>query len=112
MGDKLITITIDPTPHSEKPGSAETAVITRRLQAAGPSTVTFEELEAVILDGGTVCCGCFEPRGNAWGPFVGMQLFMLDFDDPDRLDPLAALDRCHELNLPPAFVYFTFSATV
>lgn len=112
MAGTTYTLTIDRTPHQSKPKGAEIGAITRRLQAAGPEAVSYEELERIILTGGTICCGCYQPTQSKWGEFVGMQLFALDFDNPDVLDPMDALGRCEEMNLPPLMMYFTFSATV
>lgn len=132
MSDSRFPIQLDPTPHAVKPEGAEIGAITRRLQQAGPSLVTFEELRDAILAGATWCGGCFEPRAGGWGPFVSQQLFALDFDNdaeylrrdgskgkrpllPDEvgyLEPTDALARCKELGLAPMMLYFTFHATV
>lgn len=111
MGDKY-TLTIDRTPHTAKPNNKETALITRRLQAAGRVTLTYGELADLILTGGTFCCGCYQPSAKGWGEFVGMQMLALDFDRPDVLDPMDALDRCERLHIAPLLLYFTFGATV
>ena len=74
-------IQLDQTPHAVKPEGAEIGAITRRLQQAGPSLVTFEELCDAILAGATWCGGCFEPCAGGWGPFVSQQLFGLDVDN-------------------------------
>lgn len=110
-GSGYVTITVDHAPHAEKPNRVEAGAITRRLQLAGPTRITFEELGEIILQGGTVCCGTFEPCAGGWGEFLGMQLFMLDFDDPEKLEPIDALERCCKMHLPPAMIYFTFTAT-
>ena len=107
-----ITCTIDPTPHDRKPSGSEIGRITNRLKTSGPSIVTADELRAVILRGGSIVCGCYEPSREGWGAFKGMQLFMLDFDHPEKLEPLDALERCYQMHLQPLFCYFTFSATV
>lgn len=112
MAGTSFTLTIDRTPHQSKPKGAEVGAITRRLQAAGPEAVSYEELERIILTGGTICCGCYRPARDRWGEFVGMQLFALDFDNPDELGPMDALERCEAMKLSPLMLYFTFSATV
>lgn len=112
MGNDTFTLTIDRTPHATKNQAiADVAAITRRLQAAGPETVTFEDLAATIEAGGTICCGCYQPSARGWGEFVGMQLLALDFDNPLELSPEAALRRCEELHLEPLLFYFTLSMT-
>lgn len=130
--DSRFLVQLDPTPHAVKPEGAEIGAITRRLQQAGPSLVSFEELRDAILAGATWCGGCFEPHAGGWGPFVSQQIFALDFDNdaeyrrkdgskgkrpllPDErgyLEPTDALARCKELGIAPMMLYVTFHATV
>lgn len=125
--DSRFLVQLDPTPHSLKPEGAEIAAITRRLQQAGPSLVTFEELAFVVETGGTWCGGCYESCATEWGPFVSQQIFALDLDNsteymrrdgtkgkrpllPDEvgyLAPAEALQRCAKLGLQPMLSYFT-----
>lgn len=125
--DSSFLVQLDPTPHTSKPEGAAIGSITRRLQQAGPSLVTFGELRDAIRAGATWCGGCFEASSAGWGSFVSQQVFALDLDNateylrrdgtkgkrpllPDEegyLAPTEALARCGELGLQPMLMHYT-----
>lgn len=127
MSRSRFFLQLDPTPHERKPEGGEIGAVTRRLQQAGPTPVSFEELAKVIESGGTWCGGCYEAKPAKWGPFMSMQVFGLDFDNsseylrrdgskgkrpllPDErgyLTPAEALERCAELELWPLCIHYT-----
>lgn len=124
-------VLLDRTPHAAKPEGREIGAITRRLQQAGPTLVTFDVLREAILAGATWCGGLYESCHGGWGDFRGQRLFGLDIDNdaeyqrrdgsrgkrplqPDEvgyLEPTDALVRCRKLGIEPMMLYFTFSAT-
>lgn len=110
MPSSTFQVQLDTVPFTSKPSGGEIAAITRRLQQAAPSTVTYDEFEAAILEGRTWCGACYAPCTASWGEFLGQQIFAIDVDH--GLDPLDALQRCEDIGLPPLLLYFTFSATV
>lgn len=138
--DKKYRLTLDPQAFDRKPRGKEVGAITRRLQAAGPAEVTAEELARAIVSGHTWCGGCFEPRTDGWGKFLGMQLFGVDIDnatevldedgrplrdeaghrvkrslmpdEPQYLDPWEALSRFNRaFHRDPLMVHATFTHT-
>ena len=107
----LLPITIDGTHFDHKPYGDEIAGITRRMQAAGVSWLTIDEMVDHILAGGTWCTGFYTPCSTGWGDFVGARIFALDFDDGNLLMPAEAERRAYENDLSVLMYYPTFSST-
>lgn len=124
VGEGDVVCQLDPTPHTSKPVGPEIGAITRRLQSSGPVMVSEDEFVDAVMNGATWCGGLYEPCADGWGRFMGMQLFAIDVDNdagnhtplepgqPGYLDPIAALQRCKDLNLEPMMLYFTLSSSV
>lgn len=109
---------------STKPKNQITA-ITDRLKRQKPVGLTFAKFCEFIKRGGSWCGGMWEPNANVkfgHSKFIGMQVFAVDIDNEDKgqnplqpgdegyLDPLDALQRAYDNDLPPVCLYFTFSA--
>ena len=122
QSDSSFTITLDDAFYMTKPQTKEYAVITKRLQLAGPVVCTLAEFCDHVKNGGSWVGATYQPSDYGWGGFIGQQVFGLDFDnaatrdgvkvplkpgDDGFLDPVDALIRCEALGLPPLCLYFT-----
>lgn len=134
MSEATYPVMIDPQPFARKPNNDEVRAITNRLKHQQTMQhLTAEELRAAIVQGHTVCYGCFEPceRGEKFGhsPFVAQRLVAVDIDNTAKdvltgaaraiefwefgfLTVPRAIDRAvYGLGQKPLIVYESFSST-
>ena len=83
MAAERFPVMLDGTAYDHKPEGFEIGSITRRLQAAGPTEVTAQELAEAIRQGRTWTAGTFAPSASGWGAFQGVRLWALDIDNAE-----------------------------
>lgn len=114
-----LCVTVDDHPYRSKAqAKREIAAITRRMQASSHAELALDEFVHLLGRGHAWCGGCFRGRPDAWGDFVCMRLFGLDFDGArcgtgraGTFGPETALARCEAYGVEPAAYYHTFSST-
>lgn len=110
---KFITLNLDKTTHNSKPEGALAGAIQNRIRSA-KTTVTVEKLAYWLHNGATMyASACNDKNDASW---EAQEVFALDFDNHENdikkygyLSIEAALERCEDYNLKPAFYYTSFS---
>lgn len=124
------SLTINPSPRTSKPTNigTETNQIKEAALKYGHMELTPERFCNAMRMGCTWCGGTFS-NGLDADTFISQQLFALDFDngggkdaqgrkihlhegDKGFINPMDAIDECHELGLWPLCLYFSFSSTL
>ena len=93
MAAERYPVMLDGTAYDHKPEGFEIGSITRRLQAAGPTEVTAQELAEAIRQGRTWTAGTFAPHDHGWGRFQGLRVWALDIDNAEGKRQLTPHDE-------------------
>ena len=85
-----------------------------RMQKSIPQDLTPKEIVSYIQRGHSVSPAVMDGKGCKAENWISQQLFMVDIDN-DKDKPILtvekALELCERYNLPPAFLYYSFSHT-
>lgn len=107
-GAEMLPVMLDRVYYKEKPRGGEWGRLTNSMKNAGQEFVSKRDFCEHLRRGGSWIGGHFS---DGLTNLEVLRLIALDFDSPDRLPPLAALDRCERLDVWPMVLYFTLSAT-
>lgn len=110
----MLKIHIDTKGYTAKP-KEHISIIKPRLQSSSTiKDVSPKELISYIEQGYSVSPAVMDGKGCKAENWISQQLFMVDIDN-DKDKPILtvekALELCERYNLPPAFLYYSFSHT-
>ena len=110
----MLKIHIDTKGYTAQP-KEHISIIKPRLQSSSTiKDVSPKELISYIEQGYSVSPAVMDGKGCKAENWISQQIFMVDIDN-DKDKPILtvekALELCERYNLPPAFLYYSFSHT-